>query len=59
MFDAEINQKKTKGKKKMSRATDTKEKGESGKKQNFILRFLSWLAKGTENDSKTTPFCST
>ena len=34
-------------------------KVENVKKQGLILRFLSWLAKGSENDSKTSPFCST
>ncbi len=29
------------------------------KKKGLILRFLSWLAEGTESDSKTSPFCST
>ncbi len=43
----------------MSNKTDTNKEEKSGKKQNFILRFLNWLAKGAENDSKSSPFCST
>ncbi len=38
---------------------EKKEEKKSEKKQNFILRFFSWLAKGTEEDSKGSPFCST
>ncbi len=48
-----------KGKRKMSDKTDTDKEEKNDKKQNFILRFLNWLAKGTENDSKSSPFCST
>ncbi len=43
----------------MSDKTDTGKEEKNDKKQNFIMRFLNWLAKGTENDSKSSPFCST
>ncbi len=29
------------------------------KKQNFILRFLKWLAQGAEDEAKKNSFCST
>ena len=43
----------------MSEKADTVKEEKNGKKQNFIVRFLNWLAKGAENDSKSSPFCST
>ncbi len=43
----------------MNDKADTEKDEKNDKKKNFILRFLSWLAKGTENDSKGSPFCST